>query len=298
MARYRRMKEGDRNALVDTTENFQRLIDINSREDRMREVINGRLQDRNVIVELRDVFVVQYLPLDTLRKGRVQYFNRRVMVFNQAHNYQPALTVSSVMLNYPAGVIKSYVEILSARIAENRGAVDDLLVRGALRLNNGDFTGAIADFKAILEREPRNLFALFNLAGARVRMYDYIESIEGDEVPILGESEEQVRRTVDYSLVLEGYARCLEVDSTFVFARFNRANVYAKSGKVEEAIAEYTRVLEEDGDIAEAYYNRGLLYIYTGRKELANADLSKAGELGLTDSYNIIKRYCTPTNER
>ncbi len=30
MDRYRRMKDGDQNALVDTTENFKRLIDINS----------------------------------------------------------------------------------------------------------------------------------------------------------------------------------------------------------------------------------------------------------------------------
>ena len=292
MARYRRMKEGDRNALVDTTENFQRLIDINSRDDRMREAINGRLQDRNVIVELQDMFVVQYLPLDTLRKGKVQYFNRQIMVFNQRHNYQPALTVSNKHFDYPADFADAYIERLTENVTENRSAVDDFLLRGALYLNQGRFTEAIGDFKAILEREPRNLFALFNLAGARMRMYDYIESIEDDTAPVVGE-EEKVKRTVDYSLVLEGYEKCLAIDSSFVFARFNIANVYAKSGKIEEAIAMYTDVIERDDDIAEAYYNRGLLYIYIGNKAAANADLSKAGELGLADSYSVIKRYCS-----
>ena len=292
MARYREMKGGNKNALVDTTENFQRLIDINSRNDQMREVINGRLQDRNVIVELQDVFVVQYLPLDTLRKGKVQYFNRLIMLFNQRHNYQPALTVSTKRFVYSEGFADAYIRQLTENVEENGSAMDDLLIRGTLYLNQGRFTEAISDFKAILEREPRNLFALFNLAGVRMRMYDYIESIEDDAAPVVGE-EETTKRTVDYSLVLEGYEKCVELDSSFVYARFNIATVYAKSGKIQEAIAMYTAVIDAEDDIAEAYYNRGLLYIYIGNKAAANADLSKAGELGLTDSYSVIKRYCS-----
>ena len=61
MDRYKRMKEGDKNALVDTTANFQKLIDINARHDEVRDVINGRVQDKKVIIELQDVFYVQYL---------------------------------------------------------------------------------------------------------------------------------------------------------------------------------------------------------------------------------------------
>jgi tetratricopeptide (TPR) repeat protein len=83
----------------------------------------------------------------------------------------------------------------------------------------------------------------------------------------------------------------------FVFALFNIANVYAKSGEIQKAIDMYTKVLEVDGDIAEAYFNRGLLHIYQGDRSAANVDLSKAGELGLTDSYSIIKRYCSVEEE-
>ena len=70
------------------------------------------------------------------------------------------------------------------------------------------------------------------------------------------------------------------------------ANVYVKSEKIDQAMEAYTQVIAMDKDLAEAYFNRGLLYIYVGRKAEANADLSKAGELGITDAYNIIKRYC------
>ena len=72
---------------------------------------------------------------------------------------------------------------------------------------------------------------------------------------------------------------------------------YYMSGYYQKAIDMYTKVLEVDKDIAEAYFNRGLLYIYQGNRSAANVDLSKAGELGLTDSYSIIKRYCSVEEE-
>ena len=296
MDRYKRMQEGDKNALVDTTENFRRLIDINSRDDRMKDVINGRIQDRNVIIELQDMFVVQYLALDTLRKGKVQYFDKRIMKFNQEHNYNPALTISNKRFDYPREFEDEYIETLSSKIRKNRSDVDALLLRGSLYLNRGDYTKAIEDFKTVVERDPKHLFALMNLASARAKMYDYIESIEEKTSRVVGE-EEKVKRMVDYSLVLEGNNKCLEIDPDFAFAMFNIANVYAKSGKIKEAIDMYTKVLELDKDIAEAYFNRGLLYIYQGDKSAANVDLSKAGELGLTDSYSIIKRYCSVEEE-
>jgi hypothetical protein len=44
--------------------------------------------------------------------------------------------------------------------------------------------------------------------------------------------------------------------------------------------------------MAEAYYNRGLILIFTKRTQEACPDLSKAGELGISTAYNVIKRYC------
>lgn len=43
-------------------------------------------------------------------------------------------------------------------------------------------------------------------------------------------------------------------------------------------------------DLGEAYYNRGYLYLMLGNKDAGIADLSKAGELGIVPSYNLLKR--------
>lgn len=290
MERYRKMKAGDRNALVDTTANFRKLIDMNAKSDEVRDVINGRVQDRKVIIELQNAFAVQYLSLDSLRSGKVQYYNKHVMKYNQEHNYDPAITVTNKQLSYPDDFVQSYMRKLSQKISEN-GDLDCYLLRGSFYLNQKEFPKAIADFTAILKQDPRNLLALFNLATAQMYMYEYIESID-DKTPQVVGAEKTDSRKIDYSQVLDGYKKCLEIDPDFVFARFNMANVYAKSEEVDKAIAVYTDVIKQDKDIAEAYYNRGLLYIYIGKKALANADLSKSGELGITSAYNIIKRYC------
>ena len=290
MDRYKRMKAGDRNALVDTTANFRKLIDINARQDEVRDVINGRVQDKRVIIELQDVFFVQYLSLDSLRSGKVQYYNKHIMAYNQAHNYRPSITVCNKRPVYPEGFVQTNIGELSVRISRTEKA-DDYLLRGGFYLSSGDYPAAIADFSAITAREPDNLLALFNLANARMMMYDYIESVDDKTPRVVGERPNEIRK-VDYSLVLEGYRRCLEIDPDFVFARFNIGNVYAKNGEIDKAIEAYTQVIRQDRELAEAYFNRGLLYIYIGQKAQASADLSKAGELGITSAYNIIKRYC------
>ena len=290
MDRYKRMKAGDRNALVDTTANFRKLIDINARQDEVRDVINGRVQDKRVIIELQEVFFVQYLSLDSLRSGKVQYYNKHIMAYNQAHNYRPSITVCNKRPVYPEGFVQTNIGELSARISGTEKA-DDYLLRGGFYLSSGDYSAAIADFSAITAREPDNLLALFNLANARMMMYDYIESVDDKTPRVVGERPNEIRK-VDYSLVLEGYRRCLEIDPDFVFARFNIGNVYAKNGEIDKAIEVYTQVIRQDRELAEAYFNRGLLYIYIGQKAQASADLSKAGELGITSAYNIIKRYC------
>ena len=290
MDRYKRMKAGDRNALVDTTANFRKLIDINARQDEVRDVINGRVQDKRVIIELQDVFFVQYLSLDSLRSGKVQYYNKHIMAYNQAHDYRPSITLCNKRPVYPEGFVQTNIGELSARISGTEKA-DDYLLRGGFYLSSGDYPAAIADFSAITARETDNLLALFNLANARMMMYDYIESVDDKTPRVVGERPNEIRK-VDYSLVLEGYRRCLEIDPDFVFARFNIGNVYAKNGEIDKAIEAYTQVIRQDRELAEAYFNRGLLYIYIGQKAQASADLSKAGELGITSAYNIIKRYC------
>ena len=62
------------------------------------------------------------------------------------------------------------------------------------------------------------------------------------------------------------------------------------SGEIDNAIANYSKAISLKPDLGEACFNRGLLYMQRGDKEKGSLDLSKAGELGILASYNILKR--------
>lgn len=57
---------------------------------------------------------------------------------------------------------------------------------------------------------------------------------------------------------------------------YNRAQVYAGTGQLEQALADYTAVIEQDLHYSEYYFDRGNLYRRLGRVEEALADYEKA----------------------
>lgn len=95
----------------------------------------------------------------------------------------------------------------------------------------------------------------------------------------------------DYELILLDYDHVLRLRPDFTFAYYNKANILCAKREYQEAIKNYTRAIELDNDFAEAYFNRGLTYIYIGDKTNGLADLSKAGELGIYQAYNMITRF-------
>ena len=66
--------------------------------------------------------------------------------------------------------------------------------------------------------------------------------------------------------------------------------MYMELQDMTSAISCYTQAIEMKPDFGEAYYNRGLVYLRLGNKDRGIEDLSKAGELGILPSYNVLKR--------
>lgn len=95
----------------------------------------------------------------------------------------------------------------------------------------------------------------------------------------------------DNELILLDYDHVLELQPDFTFALYNKANVLCSQREYQAAIRCYTQAIQIDNDFAEAYFNRGLTYIYIGENEKGLADLSKAGELGIYQAYNMISRF-------
>ena len=88
------------------------------------------------------------------------------------------------------------------------------------------------------------------------------------------------------------YRKVLELDEQMSFAHFNLAYLLANAERYEEAETQFGLAASSAGNFIEANYNRGLIRILLGKISKGCEDMSLAGELGLTDSYNVIKRYC------
>ena len=58
------------------------------------------------------------------------------------------------------------------------------------------------------------------------------------------------------------------------------------------AIADYSKAIEIDPEGADAYYYRGLVKLILGQKDSGCLDLSKAGELGYSEAYEQIDKFC------
>ena len=98
----------------------------------------------------------------------------------------------------------------------------------------------------------------------------------------------------NYKKSLEDYDKALKLNPNLSFAYYNRGNLKLKLKKYQRAIDDYSKAIRLEPKMAEAYYNRALILLYLKENKLACKDLSKAGELGISDAYNVIKRYCSP----
>jgi tetratricopeptide (TPR) repeat protein len=91
-------------------------------------------------------------------------------------------------------------------------------------------------------------------------------------------------------MILRDYDKAIELAPDFSFAWFNRGNILCSSKDYKAAVVNFTNAINTDRDFAEAYFNRALTYIYIGDTDKGIADLSKAGELGIYQAYNLLKK--------
>ena len=91
-------------------------------------------------------------------------------------------------------------------------------------------------------------------------------------------------------LMMKDLDQAIKLSPKNVYAHFNKGYVYMLQGDYTSAISCYSTAIELKPDLAEAYYNRGLMYLRMGNKPSGVNDLSKAGELGILPSYNVLKR--------
>lgn len=264
---------------------------------------SGKIQNNTIQIALLPLFEISAIYKDEADNEDVGYFDMNIENLNAANNYNPYLTLT----NNPIINIDTEEKFLNQeltfdeRIKLNDSVSNNYLYRGIFRSLTGNYKGAITDFDKSIELNERNLLAYFMRANTKSKIIELVNEINNQASistakhdfsydNILKESDEET--DIAIKEILTDYSVVLYMNPNFSFCYYNRGNMYCKSQKFLSAIDEYDKAISLYSDFAEAYYNRGLVRILLNDVEGGAKDLSKAGELGIAESYNVIKRYC------
>ena len=169
-----------------------------------------------------------------------------------------------------------------------------------------DYENALKDMERVLELNPSMVMARFARAVIRSKQLEYNTQLSSDpslfdnelerELDILKELPGTMRRpelsleSVEYDAILKEYNAIIEDAPNFIYAYYNRAEIYILEKDYRAAITDYTKAINLEPRFAEAYFNRGISRLSIGETRDGLDDLRKAGELGIVQSYSIIKR--------
>ena len=294
---------------------FNRLVVYDKEEERRNKYqsdVRGRVQDRNVRVDIEPQFVLTYYEkIDPIKKivyydKTIEEYNARMVLSRKLRitNEEAALTEDQISVHFAS--INDY----SAKIEARPGNADAWFGRAVDYMLVQDFTEAIKDFnKVIVGMEPTGHYWKVRY---KQLVYDMSQTTTTDDLSAsmgsmnfkMGQSPTQPkapsdprsaevkdkRKAYEHELITRDYDMVIRLNPGFVYAYFNRGNLRCVQRDFRAAIQDYDEAIKRDPDFAEAYFNRGLAHLSLGDANQGIADLSKAGELGIINAYSIIKR--------
>ena len=269
-----------------STSTAQNQTELPEEEQKYDSQTRGTVQKRHQDIVNEPNMVLSYYSQD-LSLRRTNYYHPLVEQLNNRSILPAPLRLTSQEIALTAEMVDfHFAEItrLSKQIDEMPSA-ELFLARAIEFAIVQDYTSAIDDCTRALtitdNASPLNVILTFCRANWRYRLLEYQRAT--------GETESTVN--MDFDIMLRDYDQVLRLQPDFVFALYNKANILCAQHEWKDAIDYYTQAIRLDNDFAEAYFNRGLTYVYTGENEKGLADLSKAGELGIYQAYNMITRF-------
>ena len=298
---------------------FNRLVVYDKEEERKSKYqseVRGRVQDRHVRVDLEPLFVLTYYEKAEQVK-KIVYYDKMIESYNSkmllprkllVTNEEAALTEAQIGMHFAS--INDY----SAKLATNPNLANAYFGRALDYMLVQDFAEAIEDFNKVIELDPSFAMAYFNRAVVRYKRLEYELSQtdtyssqeQNNSLNLSTASKQQSlvapsadastaklkdnKRAYEHELIVRDYDKVIQLNPGYVYAYFNRGNLRCVQRDFRAAIEDYNEAIRRDPEFAEAYFNRGLTRLSLGDTDRGIADLSKAGELGIINSYSIIKR--------
>ena len=284
---------------------FNTLLTVTDNNPVKTEYANrqrGHVQNDNIEVEPMPMFTLSYYAQDNKLNGKTHYI-REIGDINDLKQLPGKLTIVSGEPHIDSLEIQrrfNSIEYYNSLLGNVKPRSIDLFGRGLdyLLVKNPD--AAIEDADSAISISPQFMLAFFLRADAHYMQYRMAQARDENAAQMLETASESdikfhamMRQRQDVAtldMMLKDLDQAIKLSPKNVYAHFNKGNVFMLQSDYTSAISCYTTAIELKPDLAEAYYNRGLAYLRLGNKTLGIDDLSKAGELGILPSYNVLKR--------
>jgi tetratricopeptide (TPR) repeat protein len=287
------------------TELFNRFatqdIDDSKSDSKYADSRRGNVQDKYAdVLNERNFVLSYYAKNDEIR--RTNLYHSLVDDYNKKRLLGTNLKITNNEIPLTSELVNTHFEIInyvSSRLNNDAGNADLFFYRAVEFALVQDFNSSVEDLNRALAIRPDFALAYFSRANIRYKLVDYVRNTSNEQASTLNESRSDRTNKIimenqykfDVELIMRDLDKVIELQPDFAYAYYNKANILCTQQDFKTAINNYSKAVAIDPDFAEAYFNRGLTYLFTGQDEKGLADLSKAGELGIYQSYNLIQRF-------
>lgn len=286
----------DNESEIEVMNRFNRLVTVSEAvetELSYNEKIKGRVQDRNVQIETEPMYMVTFTPAPLTLRSVSNYFRELDDLNRQRYISRQFYLTPAERGGYDettATRLFEYAEELTEMAKEGKARPIDKLALGVTLSMLKNFDAAIPYLDEVIDFDKK--FTVAYMTRAYARYMSYLSDLNQNQAQSQKNPDAFDRKASMASLqhVISDYDMALTLNPRLVFAWFNKGNIYYSIGDFTSALQCYGEALKIDPDFGQAYFNRGLAYLQAGNKGQAFSDLSKAGELGVLPSYNILKR--------
>ena len=270
----------------------------------------------------RDAMADYDQALELEPKNFVGHYNRGLLRANVGEDNLAIEDFNFILSIDPDDMMATFNRAtLLENIGDYRGAIRDYTTvinefpkflygyerRAAARRMIGDNAGANRDEEHVLKEQIAHRYGYTTATSrqknktrkkSQINLDDYQKLVEEDTQEQEPEYESEYRGRVqnheqEAKLMLpteDTYKLYKSAGRRNLIDAFEQAFQEAQSGNINEAIEGFTQIIQQNEQFAEAYFNRGVLYLLLDDAPHAIPDLSKAGELGIYQAYNIIKK--------
>ncbi len=295
-----KLRDSSYSIYADTTYRFDKLLSFDTKlsGSSFKNANGGVMSNQGNELKVIGLFKFTFIKQDEDKPNHHEYYDARLMQFISGIDNE-YIAIDHRTTNLSSEDLSSLEGDYRGRLRSDMEDSEWInLFELAITQNLiKQYTSSIESVSYAIEREPDNPFLYINRATVRAEMIEFISSIESSFQRFSIDSDpanrlnNTMKQNYDYEEAIADIESAIKLHPNLAYNHYNLAGLLVNSGRLPEAYEAYNQAIELYPGFAEAYYNRGVVQIMMKDTRKGCIDLSKAGELGIDNAYELLQRY-------